>query len=190
MSSRERAEKIARENRQAQREELFKLIAEKVEKLGYECVHVGLNNAQSSGLSIQILIDSIGGINLSDCETVSKAVNSMLDKIDKEKGELPGVVGRYYLEVSSPGIERPLFTPEHYRRFQNSDVRIRLAEALEGRKNLTGKIIEADDDCVKIYLDDEERDMTVPFKIIKSGNLKIDLNKNNLKNNLKEEGLY
>lgn len=203
MSSRERTEKIERLERQAKREELFKLIAEQVEKLGYECVHVGLNN--SAGLSIQILIDSLGGINLSDCENVSKSINLMLDKLDSnnkdgsknknnkdknykddkneknyknENGYLAGIKGRYYLEVSSPGIERPLFTLEHYRRFQGSEARLRLAEPFEGRKTLTGEIISAGDDSVKIYLNDEEREIKVPFNIIKAGNLKI------------KEGLY
>ena len=173
LSARERKEKQERIERQERRSELFKLIAEKVESLGYECVHVALNN--SSGLSIQVLIDLLGGINLDDCERVSKAVNLMLDKLDEEGSEyLAGLRGRYYLEVSSPGIERPLFSMEHYKRFEGRDVRIRLAEPLDGRRNLTGKIILADEKnkIIKIYIKEEEREMAVPFNIIKGGNLK------------------
>ena len=57
-----------------------------------------------------------GGIAVSDCETVSRAVNRFLDEND-----IPELEGRYYLEVSSPGVERPLFTPEHYARFQRRE---------------------------------------------------------------------
>ena len=173
MSARERKDKRERIERENKREVLFKLIAEKVESLGYECVHVGLNN--TSGLSIQVLIDLLGGINLKDCERVSKAVNLMLDKLDEEGSEyLAGLRDRYYLEVSSPGIERPLFSLEHYKRFEGREAKIKLAEPLDGRKNLTGKIILADieNKIIKIYIKDEEREMDVPFNIIKAGNLK------------------
>ena len=79
----------------------------------------------------------------------------MLDKLDEEGSEyLAGLRDRYYLEVSSPGIERPLFSLEHYKRFEGRDAKIKLAEPLDGRKNLTGKIILADieNKIIKIYI--------------------------------------
>ena len=77
-----------------------------VADLGYECVHAGLA-AEEGRPVLRVMIDSIGGIDLGDCERVSKAVNRRLDS--QEPGELNEISERYYLEVSSPGLERPLF---------------------------------------------------------------------------------
>ena len=83
----------------------------------------------------------------------------------------PELEGRYYLEVSSPGVERPLFTPEHYARFRGREARIRLAEPMGGRKGLTGEILSADEDSVVLFVPDEEREIAVPFGNIRSGSL-------------------
>lgn len=147
-----------------------------VERLGYECVHVGIKT-DSAGQRVQVFIDSLGGIDISDCETVSKNVNRFLDELDEKADDgstgesFFGLRGRYYLEVSSPGVERPLFTPEHYRRFRGREARLRLTEAMAGRKSLTGRIVTVDDVSVILHVEDEERDIPVPFGRIKSGNL-------------------
>ncbi len=146
-------------------ESLERPIRELVERLGYECVHVGVGT-DSAQRRVRVLIDSLGGITISDCETVSRAVNRFLDEND-----IPELEGRYYLEVSSPGVERPLFTPEHYARFRGREVRIRLAEPIGGRKGLTGEILSADEDSVVLFAADEEREVTVPFGNIRSGSL-------------------
>ena len=146
-------------------ETVSRRVAEVVERLGYECVHVGLRT-DSSGLRLQVLIDSLGGIGTEDCERVSRAVDRMLDE-----EEVPGLAGRYYLEVSSPGLERPLFTLEHYVRFLGREARLRLSEPVEGRRSLTGTIEAAGEGRVVLRVEDEEREITVPFKAIKGGNL-------------------
>ena len=97
---------------------------------------------------------------------VSRAVNRFLDEND-----IPELEGRYYLEVSSPGVERPLFTPEHYARFRGREARIRLAEPMGGRKGLTGEILSADEDSVVLFAADEEREVAVPFGNIRNGSL-------------------
>lgn len=140
-------------------------IQEIVERLGYECVHVGIGT-ESSQQRVRVLIDSLGGITVSDCETVSKAVNRFLDEND-----VPELGGRYYLEVSSPGVERPLFTPEHYGRFRGREARIRLTEPVEGRKALTGRILEVGETSVVLFVSEEEREIAIPFANIKSGAL-------------------
>ena len=144
---------------------LSRAVAELVERLGYECVNVGVKT-DSARIRLQILIDSLGGINVRDCETVSKSVNRFLDEED-----FPELSGHYYLEVSSPGVERPLFTPEQYARFKGREARLRLAEPLEGRKTLTGVIEEVDGECVGLFVEAEERSISVPFRKIKSGSL-------------------
>ena len=149
-------------------ETLSREIAEGVEKLGYECVHVGLGtDAPGGGLRLQVLIDSIGGINLEDCERVSRAVDRVLDRDDIQIGN----GGSYALEVSSPGVERPLFTLSQYARFTGREAHVRLGEPIEGRKSITGKIVKAENDSVTLYAVDEEREITLPFAAIKAGNL-------------------
>ena len=120
-------------------------VAETVERLGYECVRVAMKT-DSSQQRLQVLIDSLGGIGISDCERVSRAVNRLLDEKD-----FPGLEGRYYLEVSSPGVERPLFTPEHYGRFRGKEARVHLGEPVAGRRTLTGRIVSADEAFILIH---------------------------------------
>ena len=145
----------------------LKSIEKIVAGLGYECVHAGIKT-DFGRMKIQILIDSLGGINVDDCESVSRHVNKFLD----ENSELPELDnGRYYLEVSSPGIERPLYTLNDYDRFQNREARIRLSKLLEGRKTFTGIIqsVNIDENYVKLLCEDSEK--LIPFEIIKGGNL-------------------
>ena len=140
-------------------------IEEIITRLGYECVHVGIKN-DFGKLRLQILIDTLGGINVDDCELVSKRVNKFLD----ESPDLPELEkGRYYLEVSSPGVERPLYKLGDYERFSGREARLRLSSPIEGRKTFTGKILGIDGEDVKILCEDEER--LIPFANIKGANL-------------------
>ena len=158
-------ENVSRENGERGGQRLTRAVEETVERLGYECVHVGMKGGPH-GLSLEVLIDSLGGITVDDCETVSKSLNRMLDGAN-----FPELEGRYYLEVSSPGVERPLFTMEQYGRFLGREARLRLQEPLEGRKSLTGTISAAEGEGVTLYVAEEERDIFVPFHLIKGGNL-------------------
>ncbi len=136
-----------------------------ITRLGYECVHVGIKT-DFGRMKVQILIDTLGGINVEDCELVSGHVNKFLD----ENSDMPELdKGRYYLEVSSPGIERPLYKLTDYERFTGKEVRVRLSELLEGRKTFTGIIKGVEDDEVILSCEDEDRN--IAFEIIKGGNL-------------------
>ena len=133
--------------------------------LGYECVHVGVKN-DFGKIRLQILIDTLGGINVDDCELVSKRVNKYLDE-SPDIRELDN--GRYYLEVSSPGVERPLYKLNDYERFSGREARLRLAEPVEGRKTFTGTILGITDESVKLSCEDGE--FSILFKNIKGANL-------------------
>ena len=132
-----------------------------VTDLGYECVNVAL--ATEDGKSVlRVLIDTLGGVNVRDCETVAKALNRSLDG-----GDEPG--GRYYLEVSSPGLERPLFTPADYERFRGREARIKTHELIEGRKTHSGFIRTSDGESVTL---ETERGMeTIPFSAVTRASL-------------------
>ena len=146
-------------------EEFLHQIEQIITRLGYECVHVGIKN-DFGKLRLQILIDTLGGINVDDCEQVSKRVNKFLD----DSSDIPGLdKGRYYLEVSSPGVERPLYKLTDYERFSGREARIRLSDPIEGRKTFTGLLAGISEGCVNISCEGEVK--RIPFGSIKGGNL-------------------
>ncbi|MBQ6113523.1 MAG: ribosome maturation factor RimP [Synergistaceae bacterium] len=143
-------------------EVFLKQIEDIVTSLGYECVNVAIRS-EFGRLKLQILIDTLGGIDAGDCEAVSGHVSNFLDGCSDTFPE------RYYLEVSSPGIERPLFKLEDYERFHGREARIRLSKLIEGRKTFTGVLQGVVDGSVKILCENCEK--FIPFSSIKGGNL-------------------
>ena len=134
------------------REKIAEAIEEVVSGLGYECVHV-LWTSDSGRPVIRVLIDSLGGINVGDCERVSRALNRCLDSNEED----PELRERYYLEVSSPGLERPLFSSKDYRRFQGKEARIKTFEAVDGRKLHVGILGSVDEESVTLLTEQGER---------------------------------
>ena len=105
--------------------------------------------------SLRLYIDHPDGVNLALCERVTHQLRDLLTE--------------YTLEVSSPGIDRPLTKPEHFRRFVGRRVRVRTRERLEGRSNFTGRIAGADDSGVEVDLD--EGAVRIPHERIRRSNL-------------------
>jgi len=126
--------------------ELRRLLEPLVEDLGYELVLVEL--VGGGGRTLRLYIDAPGGVMLEDCESVSRQVSAQLDVEDP-------IAGEYNLEVSSPGLERPLVKREHFERFVGERVKVRLHQANLGRKRLTGILSEADSDGVVVEMDGE-----------------------------------
>ncbi len=146
----------------------FKPLRVIVSELGYDCVGIELVT-EGKAQFLRVFIDMVGGISVRDCETVSKALGSFLD-------EHPDLVpGKFFLEVSSPGIERPLFDGGDYVRFTGRKARLRTRIPVSGKKSLRGTILSAGDDSVTFELETpdqgEERVVEVPFAIITRGNL-------------------
>lgn len=145
-------------------------LREIVERLGYECVGIILVNEETRAI-LRIYIDSIGGILVKDCEIVSKTVNHFLDEHNDY------VSGQFYLEVSSPGIERPLFTLDDYIRFRGRKVAVKTRMSKAEQKRFSGILREVTDDH-KIVLEPETGGGTeegniveIPFELISKGNL-------------------
>lgn len=145
-------------------EEIRGIIREIVEKLGYECVGVALV-FQGRARYLRIFIDSIGGILVKDCETVSRAVSRFLD----EHEEL--IPGAFYLEVSSPGLERPLFSLEDYGKFVGKQVQVRLHRAFEGQKKISGTLEGVEENTVLLKENESGALRRVPFEAISKGQL-------------------
>ena len=150
---------MRKENRRRNDELLnkaFGAIEKIVVDLGYECVNVALAT-EDGRPTLKVMIDSIGGINVRDCEMVSMAVNRYLDAPDPAENTSLG--DRYYLEVSSPGLERPLYTPADYERFVGKEARVRTGELVDGRKTHVGFIAASDGNSVTLDTEQGARNL-------------------------------
>lgn len=111
---------------------------------------------------LRVYLDKEGGVNLADCEKISVKLSKMLDKEDL-------IPQAYILEVSSPGIERPLKKIKDYRRFKGRTVNIKTYAPLNGRKNFKGELGEVVPDGVTVYIDDKKH--VIPLEQIASAKL-------------------
>ncbi|MDR1471488.1 MAG: ribosome maturation factor RimP [Synergistaceae bacterium] len=146
-----------------------KNIVDLAESLGYECVGAEIAS-RGFAPTLRIYIDSPGGVLHADCERVSRAVSDYLERREEEGTEW--FSGKYCIETSSPGLERPLFTAEHYARFAGSDV----ALMTHDRKKITGRIVSCKDGVVTLEAPDGGT-VSLPFAGIKRGNLVFTLQK-------------
>jgi ribosome maturation factor RimP len=137
------------------------LIEPAVIALGYELVGAEYLSQGRHSL-LRIYIDSEDGITLEDCERVSHQVSGILDVED-------AIQGHYSLEVSSPGLDRPLFTLDHFKRFIGKQAKIKLAAPIDGRRKFNGVILNVGDDKVVLEMDAEEFEL--PFNAIEKANL-------------------
>ena len=142
---------------------LTKMLEPVVESLGYELVLLEYS-PQRGGGTVRLFIDSLGGITVEDCERVSREVSATLDVNDP-------IPQNYRLEVSSPGIDRPLVKPEHFARFIGHAISVRLATPRAGRRNFSGRLtsyakravsVEAEDGKFDFALDEIERAHLIP----------------------------
>ncbi len=133
-----------------------------IESMGYELVGVEFIGGGGHG-TLRVYIDRDEGVSVDDCAAISHQISGILDV------EEP-IQQAYDLEVSSPGIDRPLFKLADYERFAGQTAKIRLAVALEGRKNFRGELLGvADSKWIKIEVDGQRFDL--PFADIARANL-------------------
>jgi ribosome maturation factor RimP len=137
------------------------LLREAVLAKGLELVHVEYQ-PQGANFLLRIYIDKQGGVNLKDCEQVSKHAAVLLEVEDL-------IPHHYLLEVSSPGLERPLFTEMDYRRFVGNEISLITTEKVENRKKFTGCIQDFAEGLLSLKCDGTT--YTIPFEIIRRANL-------------------
>jgi len=128
--------------------DIWTLIEPVVEGLGYEVVDIEYKPHPTNGL-LRIYIDGPNGIQLEDCQAVSRQISGVLDVEDP-------IPGQFNLEISSPGMDRPLRKPEDFERFSGETIRIKLTvPTLEGQRNFTGKLVGIQNDEVVLEMDGE-----------------------------------
>lgn len=89
---------------------------------------------EAGGWFLRVYIDKEGGVDINDCEAISRALSDKLDELDP-------IEGSYTLEISSAGIDRALKKPEHFAQFLGAEIEIKLYRPLEGRKDHVGKLL-------------------------------------------------
>jgi ribosome maturation factor RimP len=136
-----------------QRDTLASMLRPLVEGLGYELWELEYSPGRGSGL-LRLYIDAASGITVDDCEVVSRAVSEWLDAEDP-------VPGHYTLEVSSPGIERPLRTAAQFARYVGETVLVELAQPLDGRRRFKGTLVAADEETIAVDMDGRRHSLPV-----------------------------
>jgi len=142
-------------------EQLQALLAPVVEALGYQCWGVEFISQGRHSL-LRVYIDHPNGILIDDCEKVSRQISGVLDVEDPISGE-------YTLEVSSPGMDRPLFTLEQFAAHVGAQVKIRLRSPYEGRRNFQGVLRGVEEQDVVVQVDNHE--YLLPIESIDKANI-------------------
>ena len=132
-----------------------------VTAMGYELIGVEFHPHRGSAL-LRLYIDREGGVNVDDCQQVSHQVSGVLDVEDS-------IPGHYTLEVSSPGLDRPLFEARDFLRFAGHPIRVQLATPLNGRRKFTGRLAGLRDD--KVVLEHEGQELAIPLAAIEKARL-------------------
>lgn len=139
-------------------EKIEQEIAPSVTDMGYDIVRVALQGSDVK--TLQIMAERQDGVDMTvdDCEKISRTVSALLDVADP-------IAGRYMLEVSSPGLDRPLVRASDYTRFKGDEAKIELSHDMNGRKRFKGEILGlTDDNQVRLLCDGEE--VRFPFSSI------------------------
>jgi ribosome maturation factor RimP len=123
-----------------------------VTELGYSIWDITFGKV-GADYHLEITIDKAEGIDINDCEKVHRAIDPILDEVDP-------IEGFYYLDVSSPGLERELRTAEHIAATLGQTVEAKLFAAYEGRKSVLGTLVSGDAESVTIK--DEAAEITIP----------------------------
>ncbi|NIP16928.1 MAG: ribosome maturation factor RimP [Xanthomonadales bacterium] len=145
---------------------LRQLAARTLEGLGMELVHLTYRREGRQWL-LRLMIDREGGVSMDDCATASEQLGAVLE-VDEV------IPHSYVLEVSSPGLDRPLFTASDYRRFTGSKVIIKTHKPVDGQRQYRGVVEGCEQDEVALRRDDQAL-VHIPLAAIASGRLEVDL---------------
>ncbi|AWN72656.1 TPA: ribosome maturation factor RimP [Legionella anisa] len=144
-------------------DELEHLLAPTITDMGYElwgCEYL----SQGRHSLLRVYIDKADGIGIEDCEAVSHQVSALLDVDDP-------ISGNYSLEVSSPGIPRPLFKSWQYQRYIGHEVQIKTFKPVDGKRKLIGTIVSASESSLVLNINNEDQELL--FSNIVKANLTV-----------------
>lgn len=142
-------------------EKLQDLVESVVSSMGYELVGVEYTRTGRNAL-LRVYIDHENGITLDDCQTVSHQLSGVLDVEDP-------IQGNYTLEISSPGLDRPIFKASDFDRFAGNSVKIKLSVPRSGRRNFSGVLQGMKGDEVVLLVGEDE--ISLPYANIEQARL-------------------
>jgi len=142
---------------------LASMIAPSLSAMGYELVRVMMQGRQRAVLQIMAERRDNKAMTVDDCADISRQVSALLDVEDP-------IAGAYDLEVSSPGIDRPLTRLADYSRFAGFEAKLETQEPIDGRKRFRGRLMGADQEG-QVRIAGPEGDWTIPFAAIRSAKL-------------------
>lgn len=141
------------------------IIRPAVEDLGFEIVRVQISGDQRPRLQVMAEPVEARDMNVEDCATISRAISAVLDVEDP-------IASAYTLEVSSPGIDRPLTRQKDFDRWQGFEAKVEMTNLINGRKKFSGKLLQrAGEDTIRIEVDGEAYDL--PFNDINRAKLML-----------------
>jgi ribosome maturation factor RimP len=140
-------------------ERLVSLIDPVVAGLGYELVGVEYDARLKV---LRVFIDKEAGITLDDCSAVSYQLSGALDVADP-------IPGRYQLEISSPGLDRPLFSLAHYQRFKGELARLQLSRPIEGRRKFKARLLGVEGE--EVLVQEGDAMLRIPYAAIDKARL-------------------
>lgn len=141
--------------------EIWSVVEPVVLGMGYEMVGAELGGKPGDRI-LRVYIDTADGVTVDDCEAVSRQLSAVLD-VEDPVGE------GYVLEVSSPGVDRPLFRREDYARFAGENVFVRLGYAFEGRRRFKGRLEGVEEEAVLVDVDGSV--WRLPLEAVESAHL-------------------
>ena len=143
-------------------ERISELIAPTLEAMGFELVRVMSTGGRRPTLQVMAERLDRAGMTVDDCAEISRAVSAILDVEDPIKEA-------YQLEVSSPGIDRPLIKPADFERFAGFEARVETDRQIEGQRKFKGQLLGMEDQAVRLALPEGER--AIPFDAIRKAKL-------------------
>lgn len=140
---------------------LWELFEPVISGMGYDLIEIEHFPNPKHGV-LRLYIDKEGGVLIDDCSAVSRQISALIDVEDPVRGQ-------FNLEVSSPGLDRPLRRVKDFQRFTGSKVKLKTAVPLEGQRNFSGRLLEANDEVVVIETDSEE--LSLPMNVIEKARI-------------------
>lgn len=145
-------------------EKVSSLIMPVIERAGMELVDLEYRK-EGSGWVLRIFIDMVGGVTLDDCTEISREVDAILDSEDV-------IPHQYSLEVSSPGLNRPLKKEADFKRFAGKLAKVKTFEAIGGSRNFKGRIVGCENGVVALNVDGVVQE--IPISMMAKANLEYE----------------
>ena len=147
-------------------ERIDKIAGKAAKDNGVEFVHSEIVGNRRNR-TVRIFIDKPEGVSIDDCSNVSRSIEAVIDADDF-------IPSAYVLEVSSPGLDRPLFKLDDFKRFVGKKAKVKTAEPLNGQANFNGSITAVEGSEI-IFDDRTSGSVRIPFEKVEKANLKVDL---------------